>query len=148
MATVTESVDVAVPVSTAYNQWTQFESFPHFMNGVDSITQLDETHNHWRTTIGGVAREFDTEIVEQIPDTRIAWRSTDGTSHAGSVSFQSLGERESRVTVELEWTPANLTEKVGAAAGIDDRQVGSDLKRFKQYIEEQGHPDGAWRGSV
>jgi uncharacterized membrane protein len=148
MASVTESVDVAVPVSTAYNQWTQFESFPQFMGGVDKITQIDTTHNHWVTTIGGVTREFDTEVTEQHPDERVAWKSTDGTSHAGVVTFHRLNDANTRVTVQLDWQPSGVVEKAGSVLGVDDRQVKADLARFKEFIEKQGGETGAWRGDV
>jgi uncharacterized membrane protein len=148
MPSVTKSIDVAVPLSTAYNQWTQFETFPHFMSGVDSITQTDATHSHWVTTIGGVTREFDTEITEQHPDERVAWKSTDGTTHAGVVTFHRLSDTETKVTVQLDWTAEGIVEKAGALVGLDDHQVNADLKRFKDYIESQGRADGAWRGDV
>jgi uncharacterized membrane protein len=148
VASVTESIDVAVPVHTAYNQWTQFESFPQFMSGVESITQQDATHTHWKTRIGGVEREFDTEITEQHPDERVAWKSTDGTTHAGVVTFHRLSDDETRVTVQVEWEPEGLTEKAGAALGVDDHQVKSDLNRFKTFIEGRGTETGAWRGNV
>ena len=148
MPSVTKSIDVSVPLSTAYNQWTQFETFPHFMSGVDSITQTDATHSHWVTTIGGVSREFDTEITEQHPDERVAWKSTDGTTHAGVVTFHRLSDSETKVTVQLDWTAEGVVEKAGALVGVDDHQVNADLKRFKDYIEGQGQADGAWRGDV
>lgn len=148
MATVTQSVDVDVPVSAAYNQWTQFESFPQFMGGVDSITQLDDTHTHWKTSIGGVHHEFDTEITEQHPDERVAWKSTDGTSHAGVVTFHRLSDSTSRVTAQIDWQPEGAVEKVGAAVGVDDRQVKADMARFKEFIEQRGGETGAWRGDV
>jgi uncharacterized membrane protein len=148
MTSVTESVDVDVDISTAYNQWTQFESFPEFMNGVQSIRQVDDTRTHWRTSIGGVEREFDTEITEQHPDERVAWKSTDGTSHAGVVTFHRLGDNQTRVTAQIDWQPDSVVEKVGAALGVDDRQVESDLRRFKTFIEKRGAETGAWRGNV
>jgi uncharacterized membrane protein len=148
MASVTESVDVNVPVSIAYNQWTQFESFPHFMGGVERIDQLNDTHLHWVTSIGGTTREFDAEITEQRPDERVAWRSTDGTTHAGVVTFHRLDHARSRVTAQIEWQPEGLVEKVGTVAGVDDRQVRSDLARFKDFIEQRGTETGAWRGEV
>lgn len=148
MTSVTESVDVDVDVSTVYNQWTQFESFPEFMNGVESISQVDDTHTHWKTSIGGVDREFDTEITEQHPDERVAWKSTDGTSHAGVVTFHRLGDNQTRVTAQIDWQPEGVVEKVGAAIGVDDRQVESDLRRFKAFIEHRGAETGAWRGDV
>jgi uncharacterized membrane protein len=148
MSTVIESVDVDVPVTTAYNQWTQFETFPQFMSGVESIRQVDDTHTHWTTSIDGVEREFDTEITEQHPDERIAWKSTDGTTHAGVVTFHRLGDDQTRVTAQIEWQPESVVEKVGAAIGVDDRHVKSDLLRFKKFIERQGSETGAWRGDV
>jgi uncharacterized membrane protein len=148
MSTVTESVDVHVPVHTAYNQWTQFESFPHFMNGVEAIRQIDDRHLHWVTKVAGVKREFDTEITEQHPDERIAWKSTGGPKHAGVVTFHRLGDQDTRVTIQLEWDPEGVTEKVGSAVGADDRQVKADAKRFKEFIEDRGTETGAWRGDV
>ena len=148
MASVTESIDVQVPVRTAYNQWTQFEEFPNFMGGVESIVQQDDTHTHWKTKIGGVEREFDAEITEQHPDERVAWKSTDGTTHAGVVTFHRLSDDETRVTVQLDWQPEGIAEKAGAAVGVDDRQVKADLDRFKKFIENRGTESGAWRGEV
>ncbi|HEV2887268.1 MAG TPA: SRPBCC family protein [Jatrophihabitans sp.] len=148
MPSVTKSIDVSVPVRTAYNQWTQFESFPHFMGGVESITQIDDTHSHWVTKIGGVTREFDTEITEQHPDERVAWKSTDGTTHAGVVTFHRLGEGQSRVTVQIDWEAEGIVEKAGALVGVDDHQVKADLDRFKDYIESRGQEEGGWRGNV
>lgn len=148
MPSVTKSIDVSVPLSTAYNQWTQFETFPNFMGGVESITQTDPTHTHWITKIAGVTREFDTEITEQHPDERVAWKSTDGITHAGVVTFHRLSADETKVTVQLDWNSEGIVEKAGALVGVDDHQVNADLKRFKEYIENQGRPDGAWRGDV
>ena len=149
MSQVQESVDVDVPVRTAYDQWTQFESFPQFMGGVESITQLDDTHSHWVTKIAGVTREFDTEVTEQHPDERIAWKSTGGdTTHAGVVTFHRLGDDQTRVMIQMEWEPECLADKVGSAVGVDDRQVASDAKRFKSFIENTGTQSGGWRGSV
>ncbi|MGY4542591.1 putative membrane protein [Arthrobacter sp. UYNi723] len=148
METVEETVDVAVPVRTAYDQWTQFESFPEFMSGVESVTQLTDTTNHWVTKIGGVQREFDTEIIDQQPDERIAWRSVDGKSHAGLVSFTALDPGNTRVTVRFEWAPENFTERAGAALNLDDLQVKADLRKFKSFIESRGTETGAWRGEV
>jgi uncharacterized membrane protein len=148
MTTVTKSVDVSVPVRKAYDQWTQFESFPQFMGGVESITQNDQTHTHWKTKVGGVEREFDTEITEQHPDERVAWKSTDGTTHAGVVTFHRLSDAETRVTVQLDWQPEGIVEKVGAVVGVDDHQVKADLDRFKDFIENRSQETGAWRGDV
>ena len=149
MAQVQESVDVNVPVRTAYNQWTQFESFPNFMEGVESVTQIDATHNHWVTKVGGVTREFDTEITEQNPDERIAWKAVGGdTGHAGVVTFHRLGDDQTRVMIQIDWQPSDLVEKAGAAVGVDDHRVKADAKRFKEFVESRGTETGAWRGSV
>ena len=148
MATLQETIEVDVPVSTAYNQWTQFESFPEFMRGVESVEQIDETSLHFRTDIGGVRREYSAQITEQLPDRRIAWVSTDKPRNAGEVSFEPLGPDHTRVTVALEWEPEGLVEKAGAAVGADSHQVSADLKRFKQFIEARGIETGAWRSAV
>ncbi|HMO11829.1 MAG TPA: SRPBCC family protein [Actinotalea sp.] len=148
MPTVEQSIDVHVPIRTAYDQWTQFESFPRFMGGVDSVEQIDDTHTRWRTTVGGVDRDFDAEITEQHPEERVAWRSTDGTTHAGVVTFHKIDDGTTRLMVQLDWAAENVTEKVGAALGIDDRQVKKDLERFKELIESQGFAEGGWRGDV
>ena len=146
--TLQESVDVEVPVSTAYNQWTQFESFPQFMKGVESVEQIDETSLHFRTSVAGVRREYDAQILEQTPDRCIAWVSTDKPRNAGRVTFENLGEDLCRVNVELEWEPESLLERAGAAAHVDEQQVSSDLVRFKEFIEARGIETGAWRAAV
>ncbi|HEY8282694.1 MAG TPA: SRPBCC family protein [Leifsonia sp.] len=149
MASVTHSVDVDVPVSTAYNQWTQFESFPHFLDEVVSITQIDDTHNHWKVNVGGAEREFDAEITEQHPDERVAWNSTTGeVNHAGVVTFHRLSDASTRVTVQIDWAPSGALEKAGALFGADDHAVKKDLENFKRFIESQGVETGAWRGDV
>lgn len=148
MATLQESIEVEVPVSTAYNQWTQFESFPHFMKGVESVEQIDETSLHFRTSVAGIKREFDAQILEQSPDQCIAWVSKDKPRHAGKVTFESLGRDLCRVTVELEWEPEGLVERTGAAAHVDEQQVSADLLRFKEFIESRGIETGAWRSAV
>lgn len=149
MSQVQKSIDVEVPVRTAYNQWTQFESFPQFMGGVESITQVDDTRSHWVTSIAGVEREFDTEVTEQHPDERVAWRSTGGDAqHAGVVTFHRLEEAKTRVMVQIDWEASGVIERVGAAVNVDDRQVTTDLERFKEFIESRGNETGAWRGDV
>jgi uncharacterized membrane protein len=148
MASVQESIDVDVPVTTAYNQWTQFEEFPQFMGGVESVTQVGDTLTRWKTSIGGVEREFDAEITEQHPDERVAWKSVDGKTHAGVVTFHRLSDASSRVMVQIDWETETVTEKAGAALGFDDRQVKKDLARFKEFIESRGTETGAWRGDV
>ncbi|WP_027479435.1 SRPBCC family protein [Gryllotalpicola ginsengisoli] len=147
MASVTQSIEVGVPVSTAYNQWTQFETFPQFLDYVEEITQLDDTHTHWRVKVAGDEREFDAAITEQHPDERVAWKSEDGT-HAGVVTFHRLNDVSSRVTVQLEWQPVGAVEKIGAVAGFDDRAIAKDLENFKTFIENRNVETGAWRGDV
>lgn len=148
MASVTESIDVNVPVRTAYDQWTQFESFPHFMDGVKSIQQLDDTHLHWVAEVNGKTEEWDATVTEQIPDERVAWKSVSGQPNSGVVTFHRLGEDQTKVTVQLDWEPSGVTEKLGSALGFDDRQIKQDLENFKRFIEERGAPTGAWRGEV
>lgn len=148
MSTVKSDVEVKVPVSTAYNQWTQFESFPQFMDGVEEVRQVDDTHLHWRVNIAGVAREFDAEITEQLPDTRIAWQSIDGPRQAGVVDFRRLNEAETHIALQLEWEPEGFVEKTGAVIQADDIQIDRDLRAFKDLIESNGFETGAWRGEV
>ncbi|SEB44042.1 Polyketide cyclase / dehydrase and lipid transport [Paramicrobacterium humi] len=148
MSTIQDTEQVGVPLTVAYNQWTQFESFPQFMSNVDSVTQVDDTHNHWKVTIGGVEREFDTVITEQIPDERIAWRTTEGPEHGGVVTFFRVADDETRVHLEMTWEPEGFTEKAGAALQLDDMAVKKDLGKFKELIESNGFETGAWRGEV
>jgi uncharacterized membrane protein len=148
MAAVTESVDVAVPVRTAYNQWTQFEEFPMFMEGVEEVQQLGDTQLKWVAEVAGKRQEWTAQIVEQLPDQQIAWNAIEGKGNSGVVSFEPLGADETRITVQLDWQPEGVTENVGAALGLDDRQVSRDLDRFKDLIENQGFESGAWRGEV
>jgi uncharacterized membrane protein len=148
MATIEQSIDVHVPVDTAYNQWTQFEEFPHFMGGVKEIRQLDDTHLEWVVEHNNVTHQFETEITEQHPDERIAWKTTDGKSHAGVVTFHRLNDDSSRIMVQMDWEPEGMLETVGAAIGSDDRRVKEDLERFKQMIESRRTESGAWRGRV
>jgi uncharacterized membrane protein len=148
MSTVEKSIDVDVPVSTVYNQWTQFTSFPNFMGGVERIDQLDDTRTHWVMSIDGVKREFDAEITEQHPDERVAWTSTDGPKHAGVVTFHRLDADKTRVMLQLDYEPEGLVEKVGDKLGIVGRQAEGDLERFKKFIESRGQETGAWRGEI
>ena len=148
MATVVESIDVSVPVSTAYNQWTQFEEFPRFMEGVTSITQIDDTHLHWAAEIAGKDKEWDAEITEQRPDERIAWRSTSGAQHAGVVTFHRLDDNTTRVTLQMDVEPEGAIEAVGTFLGFLQRRVKGDLERFKEFVESRGRETGAWRGEV
>lgn len=149
MTSIVETIEVDVPVTVAYNQWTQFESFPHFLEEVESITQLDDTRNHWVVNVGGAKREFDTEITEQHPDERVAWRSVGGdTAHAGVVTFHKLTDTSTRVAVQIDWQPEGMLEKVGALAGVATHAVKKDLDNFKEFIEGRGSATGGWRGDV
>ena len=148
METIKESIDVQVPVSTAYDQWTQFEQFPKFMEGVESVAQIDETHLDWAANIGGTRREWQAEIMEQVPDQKIAWRATSGDGPNGIVTFEPLGPGSTLVTVEMSYEPDGLMEQLGAKAGLDSHQVAGDMKRFKQLVETTGAETGAWRGEV
>jgi uncharacterized membrane protein len=147
-ATVGEEIEVEVPVSTAYNQWTQFEQFPAFMDGVESVTQLDDTLLHWVATVGGRKAEWDAKILDQDPDRQISWVSTDGKDTRGTVTFTPLDATRTRLRVELSYLAEGPIEQAGSAAGIDGRRVRGDLERFKQLIESQGAENGAWRGEV
>ena len=148
MSTIEKTVEVAVPVSTAYDQWTQFESFPEFMEGVESVQQLDDKRLHWKAEIAGVKREWDAEIVDQTPDERITWRATDGTTNAGTVSFASADPTSTRVTLRLEFEPEGMVEKAGDVLKLVDHRAKGDLDRFKHFIEQRGSETGGWRGEV
>ena len=148
MATIEESVEVQVPLSTAYNQWTQFEEFPAFMEGVEEVRQLDDTHLHWVAAFGGRRHEWDAEVTEQKPDERVAWRNQDGKDNAGVVTFHRIDDATTRVMVQMDWAPDGIKEKVGSVLGADDRRVKGDLERFKEAIESRGGETGAWRGEV
>jgi uncharacterized membrane protein len=148
MAKVEKSIEVDVPVTTAYNQWTQFEDFPQFMENVESVSQIDDTHLHWVAEYGGQRHEWDAEITEQVPDRVIAWRGTGDVQMSGRVVFEPIDEARTRITVEMDWEPEGMKEKVGAAVGADSRSVSADLDRFKELIESRGVESGAWRGQV
>jgi uncharacterized membrane protein len=148
MASVVESIDVNVPLNTAYNQWTQFEEFPQFMEGVKSVTQTDDTHIHWVAEIAGNEEEWDAQITEQHPDERVAWQSTTGARNAGVVTFHRIDDDTTRVTLQMDVEPEGAVENVGTALGFLDRRVKGDLERFKEFIESRGAETGAWRGEV
>ena len=148
METIKASIDVHVPVSTAYDQWTQFEQFPKFMESVESVVQIDDTHLGWAANIGGARREWQAEIVEQVPDQKIAWRATSGNGPNGLVQFEPLGPDSTLVTVEMSYEPEGVKEQLGAKIGLDSRQVKQDLQRFKELVETMGSETGAWRGKV
>jgi uncharacterized membrane protein len=148
MTTVEESVDVKVPIETAYNQWTQFEEFPRFMEGVESVSQLDDTHLRWKADIAGVEREWTAEITEQHPDERVAWRATDGAANAGAVTFHRISPGTTRVMLQLEFDPEGIVEQAGDKLGFVKRRAVGDLERFKAFIEERGSETGEWREDV
>jgi uncharacterized membrane protein len=148
MARVEESIEVNVPVSTAYNQWTQFEAFPEFMEGVESVKQIDDTHLRWVAEIGGQRHEWTAEIVEQKPDKMVAWRALEGHDNSGTVTFEPLDQNRTRINVVMEHETEGLTETLGSALGADSRRVKGDLERFKELVESRGAETGAWRGEV
>ena len=148
MAQAVEAIDVEVPVRTAYNQWTQFEEFPQFMEGVEEVQQLDDKRLHWRASIAGKTEEWHAEIVEQTPDMVVAWRSTTGAENAGRVSFAPAGMNATRVTLRLDYDPEGIVESAGDKLGFVSRRVEGDLERFKEFIESRGAETGAWRGEI
>jgi uncharacterized membrane protein len=148
MASVVESIEVDVPLRTAYDQWTQFESYPRFMEGVKSVQQIDDTHVHWKAEIAGQEKEWDAEITEQHPDERVAWRATSGAQNAGVVTFHRIDDNTTRVMLQMDVEPEGMMESVGTALGVLQRRVKGDLERFKEFIEARGVETGAWRGDV
>jgi uncharacterized membrane protein len=148
MTSIEKSIEVDVPVHAAYNQWTQFETFPHFMEGVREVQQLDDTHLHWRAQIAGKDVEWDAVITEQVPDQRIAWRNTSGPANAGVVTFHKLDPQRTKLMLQLDYEPEGAMETIGSALGTVERRVEGDLERFKEFIEKRGAETGAWRGEV
>jgi uncharacterized membrane protein len=148
MANIERHIDVHVPVRTAYNQWTQFEEFPHFMEGIEQVKQLDDVRLHWRATIAGKSEEWFAKITEQTPDQRVAWTSTSGAQNAGVVTFHKIDDNTTRVMLQLDYEPQGIIEKAGSALGIVENRVKGDLERFKKFIESRGVETGAWRGEV
>lgn len=148
MPVIIKSIEVNVPVKTAYNQWTQFEEFPKFMEGVEQVKQIDDKRLHWKANIGGKMEEWDAEITEQIPDQRVAWTSKGGAMNAGLVTFSPLSDAKSKLTLEMEYVPIGAVEKTGDALGLVTERVEGDLNRFKDFIESRGRETGAWRGTV
>jgi uncharacterized membrane protein len=148
MEHVEKIVEVNRPVSTVYNQWTQFEEFPSFMDGVKEVRQLDDTHLHWRAEIWGKEKEWDAEITEQEPDTRISWKSISGAPNAGTVRFEPLGDDRTRVRLVMAYEPEDTVEKAGDALGMFTSRVESSVQEFKRFIESRGQETGAWRGEV
>ena len=148
MSTIEKSIEVSVPVRTAYNQWTQFEEFPRFMEGVKEVTQLDDKRLHWKAAIAGKEKEWDAEIIEQTPDQRIAWTSRGGAINGGVVTFHRLSDATSKVMLQMEYDPQGVVENVGDALGAVSLRVQGDLERFKEFIEQRGRETGGWRGKV
>jgi len=147
-STIEKSVEVDVPVRVAYNQWTQFEEFPHFMQGIKEVRQVNDKKTHWVAEVGFKEKEWDADIVEQTPDTRIAWRNSTGAPNAGIVDFLPLGEGRTKVTARITYHPESFVEQVGDFLGVMSNRVQGDLDRFKTFIEQQGRESGAWRGEI
>ena len=148
MSTIEQSVEVEAPLSAVYNQWTQFEDFPKFMEGIAEVRQIDDTHLHWTADFAGQQREWDAEITEQTPDERIAWKATSGAGNAGVVTFHHLAQGKSKVMLQLEFEPDGFVEQVGDKLGVVRLRTEADLGRFKAFIESRGRETGAWRGEV
>lgn len=148
MSLIQKSIELNVPARTAYNQWTQFEEFPKFMEGVKEVRQLDDKRLQWKANIAGKEEEWNAEITEQIPDERIAWTSRGGAMNAGVVTFHRLSDDTSQLMLQVEYVPQGVVEKAGDAMGLITQRVESDLKRFKTYIESRGQETGAWRGTI
>ena len=148
MGTIEKTIEVDVPVRTAYDQWTQFEEFPKFMDGVDRVQQIDDKNLHWKANIAGVTREWTAEIVHQEPDQQVSWRSTDGTKNDGTVAFASIGTDRTQVTLRLDFEPEGAVEKAGDMLRLVEAQAAVDLEKFKEFIEHREAETGAWRGSV
>jgi uncharacterized membrane protein len=148
MSNIEKSIDVHVPVQIAYNQWTQFEEFPRFMEGIEEVKQLDEKRLHWRANVGGKEKQWDSTITEQTPDRRIAWRNTTGSTNAGVVTFHHINDNTTRIMLQLEYEPEGVVENVGDIVGVVSRRVQGDLQRFKEFIEARGTETGAWRGKI
>ena len=148
MGKAEETIEVNVPVHTAYNQWTQFESFPQSMGGVEEVRQLDDKHLHWKVKVAGVSREYDAEITEQVPDRLIAWQASGDTDNSGSVHFEEIDNVTTRISASMGYETEGLTEKVGDALNVPERQLKSDLAKFKEFIESRGTESGAYREEI
>ena len=148
MPVITKSIIINVPVTMAYNQWTQFEEFPHFMEGIVEVTQIDDTMLHWVAEIGGRREEWEARITEQLPDEKIAWRSESGAMNSGVVTFQPINASQTKISLEIEYNPSGVVETVGDMMGYVSRQVEANLRRFKEFIESRDRESGAWRGKV
>ena len=148
MSRIIEETEVDVPVQVAYDQWTQFESFPQFMKGVERVEQKDDKHLRWVAEIGGETREWDAEITEQHPDHRVAWKAMGQEGPNGAVTFHKLDDSRTKIMVQMDYEPEGMKEAVGSAVGLDSHRVKDDLESFKEFIESRGSETGAWRGEV
>ena len=148
MTRIQKSIEVAVPIRIAYGQWTQFEEFPRFMEGVDSVVQRDDQVLDWTATVGGKTRSWTARIVDQTPNVRIAWKAVEGAENAGAVLFTELGPDLTRVDLTIDAEPEGAVETAGTALGFLDRRIEGDLERFKSFVEERGQPTGAWKGEI
>ena len=148
MERIEKEVEVEAPLRAVYTQWTQFEEFPRFMEGIKSVRQLDDTHLRWQADIGGKDVEWEAEIIDQTPDRRIVWRSTSGARNGGKIEFEAIGDTRTRVVVVMEYDPEGPVEHLGGALGVPARRVEGDLERFKKFIESRGTETGEWRGEV
>ena len=148
MERVQKTVEVDAPLRAVYNQWTQFEEFPRFMEGVEEVKQLDDTRLHWVAKVGGKRAEWDAKIISQEPDRRISWESDDGKQTRGTVTFEELGATRTRIRLAMSYVPEGVLEQAGSAIGLDTRRIRGDLQRFKDQVEEQGAESGAWRGEI
>jgi uncharacterized membrane protein len=147
-SSIVETIEVNVPVNTAYNQWTQFEDFPQFMASVHEIRQLDDKHLHWKANVAGQEKEWDAEITEQIPDKRIAWRSVTGVPNGGVVTFHKISDDVTRITLQMDYQPEGPLEKLGDAFGAVRMEARGNLQKFKEMLESRGQETGAWRGKI
>jgi uncharacterized membrane protein len=148
METIEKSIEVECPLRTVYNQWTQFEEFPRFMEGIKKVTQLDDQRLHWEAEIGGKHKEWDARITDQVPDQVIAWKSEAGEYNAGAVNFRSISQNRTRINLQLTYDPEGIVQKTGDALGVVSNRVGSDLERFKEFIEKRCQETGEWRGTI
>lgn len=148
MSSIKESIEIDVPIRVTYDQWTQFEEFPRFMEGIEKVQQLDDVNLHWVASIAGVHREWDARIIEQVPDERVEWTNLDGVTNGGVVTFDRLGPQSTRVTLEMEVEPHGLLENVADTLGFIERRAVGDLERFRDFITARGHETGGWRGEV
>jgi uncharacterized membrane protein len=148
METIEKSIEVNAPVRTVYNQWTQFEDFPQFMEGIQEVRQIDDRHLHWKAEIGGRTKEWDAEIFEQVPDEKISWRSTTGAQNSGLVRFDKASDSKTKITLAISYEPEGAMEKMGDAMGLMSSRISGDLKRFQEFIEERGRATGGWRGEI